>query len=125
MEILEAMIGSENTEEEIEQWTENHRAIVVIYDVRIEEIKNIIFTLKIERKADNTKQEERRIQRGLEEERRILEMQMEMKKKEEKKKEYSLLNDCKFSKAKLRKLVITKFDGTHFDWFRFWNQFKS
>ena len=125
MEILEAMIGSENTEEEIEQWTENHRAIVVIYDVRIEEIKNIIFTLKIERKADNTKQEERRIQRGLEEEKRILEMQMEMKKKEEKKKEYSLLNDCKFSKAKLRKLVITKFDGTHFDWFRFWNQFKS
>ena len=125
MDILEAMIGNENTEEEIEQWTENHRAIVVIYDVRIEEIKNIIFTLKIERKADNTKQEERRIQRGLEEERRILEMQMEMKKKEEKKKEYSLLNDCKFSKAKLRKLVITKFDGTHFDWFRFWNQFKS
>ena len=125
MEILEAMIENENTEEEIEQWTENHRAIVVIYDVRIEEIKNIIFTLKIERKADNTKQEERRIQRGLEEERRILEMQMEMKKKEEKKKEYSLLNDCKFSKAKLRKLVITKFDGTHFDWFRFWNQFKS
>ena len=125
MEILEAMIGNENTEEEIEQWTENHRAIVVIYDVRIEEIKNIIFTLKIERKADNTKQEERRIQRGLEEEKRILEMQMEMKKKEEKKKEYSLLNDCKFSKAKLRKLVITKFDGTHFDWFRFWNQFKS
>ena len=125
MEILEAMIGNENTEEEIEQWTENHRAIVVIYDVRIEEIKNIIFTLKIERKADNTKQEERRIQRGLEEERRILEMQMEMKMKEEKKKEYSLLNDCKFSKAKLRKLVITKFDGTHFDWFRFWNQFKS
>ena len=97
MEILEAMIGNENTEEEIEQWTENHRAIVVIYDVRIEEIKNIIFTLKIERKADNTKQEERRIQRGLEEERRILEMQMEMKKKEERekeeqKKEYSFGN---------------------------------
>ena len=50
MEILEAMIGNENTEEEIEQWTENHRAIVVIYDVRIKEIKNIIFTLKIEEK---------------------------------------------------------------------------
>ena len=66
----------------------------------------------------------------LEEGRRILEMQMEVKKKEEgekeeKKKEYSLLNDCKFSKTKLPKLVITKFDGTHFDWFRFWNQFES
>ena len=57
-------------------------------------------------------------------------MQMELKKKEErekeeKKKEYSLLNNCKLSEAKLPKLVITMFDGTHFDWFRFWNQFES
>ena len=28
MEILEAMIENENTEEEIQQWTENHRAAV-------------------------------------------------------------------------------------------------
>ena len=34
-------------------------------------------------------------------------------------------NDCKFSKTKLPKLVITKFDGTHFDCFRSWNQFES
>ena len=50
-----------------------------------------------------------------------------MKKKEErdkekKKKEGSLLKDYNFSETKL---VITKFDGTHFDWFRFWNQFES
>ena len=49
---------------------------------------------------------------------------MEMKKKEEKEKEEKknkdkLLNDCKFSKTKLPTLVITKFDGTHFGWFRF------
>ena len=115
MEVLEAMIGNENTEEKIEQWTKNHRAVVVIYNVRIAEIGNRIFTLKRERKADNAKQEERRSQRRLEEERRILEMQMEMKKKEEKKKEYSLLNHCKFSKTKVPKLVITKFDLIHFD----------
>ena len=39
-------------------------------------------------------------------------MQMEVKKKEEgekeeKKKEYSLLNDCKFSKTKLPKLLLS------------------
>ena len=56
-------------------------------------------------------------------------MQMEVKKKEERKKEekkeeYSLLNYCSFSKTKLPKLVITKFGGTHFDWFRFWNKFE-
>ena len=27
--------------------------------------------------------------------------------------------------VKLPKLVITKFDGTSLDWFRFWNQFES
>ena len=36
-----------------------------------------------------------------------------MKKKEER------------EKAKFPKLVITKFDGTYFDWFRFCNQFAS
>ena len=49
----------------------------------------------------------------------------EEREKEEKRKEDSLLNDCKVSKTKLPKLVITKFDGTHLDWFRFWNQFES
>ena len=87
---------------------------------------------KREKEIDDAEHKERRIQRRLEEERRILEMQMEPKKKEErekeeKRKEYSLLNDCKFSKTKLSKLVITKFDVivTHVDWFRFWNQFES
>ena len=37
MEILEAMIENKNNEEEIEQWTENHRAAVAIYDAPIEE----------------------------------------------------------------------------------------
>ena len=71
MEILEAMIENENTEEEIEQWTENHRAAVAIYDAQIEKIKNSIITLR-EKEADDAEQEERRIQRRLEEERRIL-----------------------------------------------------
>ena len=77
------MIENGNTEEEIEQWTENHRAAVAIYDAPIEEIENRITTLKREKEADDAEQEERRIQRRLEEERRILEILMEVKKKEE------------------------------------------
>ena len=49
MEILEAMTEKGNTEEEIEQWTENHRAAVAIYDAQIEEIENRIVALKRER----------------------------------------------------------------------------
>ena len=86
--------------------------------------------MKRGKEFDVAEQEKRRIQRRLAEESRILEMQMEMKKKEErekeeKKKEDVNLNDYKFSKTKLPKLVIIMFDGTHFDLFRFWNQFKS
>ena len=106
MEILEAMIENENTKEEIEQWAEKHRAAVAIYDTPFEEIENRIVTLKREKEAYDAEQKERRNQRRLEEEKRILETQMEMKKKEErekegKKKEDSLLNDSKFSKTKL------------------------
>ena len=76
MEILEAMIENENTEEEIEQWTENHRATVAMRDTPIEEIGNRLITLNKEKEADDAEQGERIIQRRLEEERRILEMQI-------------------------------------------------
>ena len=130
MEILEAMIENKNTEKKIEQWAENHRVAVATYNAPIEEMENRIITLKREKEAVDAEQEQRKIKRILEEERRILEMQIKMKKKRERekekmKKEYRLLNDYKFSKTKLPKLVITKFGGTHFDWLRFWNQFDS
>ena len=44
-------------------------------------------------------------------------MRKQFEKKEGKKKEYS--------EAKLSKLVISKFEGTALDWFRFWNQFET
>ena len=80
------MIESENTEEEVEQWTGNHRAAVEIYDAPIDEIENRIVSLKREKEADEAEHEERRIQRRLEEEWGILEMQLVMKKKEEREK---------------------------------------
>ena len=70
-----------NTEEEIEQWTEKHRAAAAIYDTPFEEIENRIVTLKREKEAYDAEQKERRNQRRLEEEKRLLETQMEMKKK--------------------------------------------
>ena len=83
MENLEAKIKNKNTEEKIEQWTENHRVANAIYDAPIEEIKNRMVTLKRDReKKDNdAEREKRKTQRRSKEERRILEIQMEMKKK--------------------------------------------
>ena len=56
METLKVMIENENTEEEIEQWTENHRAAIAIYDAPIEEIESRIVTLKREKEARHAEQ---------------------------------------------------------------------
>ena len=87
MEILETMIKNEHTEEKLGQLTEKHTAAVAVYDAAIEQIESKIVTLKREKQIYDAEKEERRIQRRLEEERRILEIQMEVKNKEE-----SLLN---------------------------------
>ena len=74
---------------------EKHRAAVAIYNAPIEQIENRIATLKRGKEAYDTKQEERWIQRRLEEERIILEMQMEMKKEEEREKGEKKKEDIK------------------------------
>ena len=67
--------------------TIDDRSAVAIYDGEIEEMENRIVTLKRDKEAYDAGQEERKIQRWLEEDKRILEMPMQMKKKEEREKE--------------------------------------
>ena len=63
--------------------------------------------------------------RRMEEEVKIEEMKMEMKKKGfEFSRDEIEKSDEKVS-VKLPKLKITKFEGTALDWFRFWNQFET
>ena len=87
MEILEAIVKIKNNEEEIEQWTEKHRAAVAIYDAPIEETENRIVIFKRQKELYDADQEERRIQRRLEEERRILDEDEEGRRGGDKRKE--------------------------------------
>ena len=76
---------------------------------------------KIRSKVDQ--EQEENFRRRYEEEMRLEEMRMEMRRKyvnSEEKKSASESN-----KVKLPKLVILKFEGTALDWFRFWNQFET
>ena len=69
--------------------------------------------------------EEERFSRRMEEEVKIEEMKMEMKKKGfEFSRDEIVKSDEKVS-VKLPKLKITKFEGTTLDFFRFWNQFET
>ena len=69
--------------------------------------------------------QEERFRRRMEEEVKIEEMKMEMKKKGfEFSRDEIVKSDEKVS-VKLPKLKITKFEGTTLDFFRFWNQFET
>ena len=69
--------------------------------------------------------QEERFRRRMEEEVKIEEMKMEMKKKGfEFSRDEIVKSDEKVS-VKLPKLKITKFEGTTLEWFRFWNQFET
>ena len=50
---------------------------------------------------------------------------MEIEREFEKKLEEDKSKSAKEKGAKLPKLTITKFQGTHLDWLRFWNQFET
>ena len=69
--------------------------------------------------------QEERFRRRMEEEVKIEEMKMEMKKKgSEFSRDEIEKSDEKVS-VKLPKLKVTKFEGTALDWFWFWNQFET
>ena len=73
------------------------------------------------------KEEEKRMQRRLEEERRIQEMNAEMKKLKKTEGRRGSREDE--VRVELPKLVIAsqagQFEGTHLNWFRFWNQYET
>ena len=90
----------------------------------------------IESLNEQTAREARQVEQKMEDQRRKQlheieisheEKKLELRRKYEKKMEESQSKSMKEDKqsVKLPKLVITKFQGTHLDWQRFWNQFKT
>ena len=69
--------------------------------------------------------EEGRFRRRMEEEVKIEEMKMGMKKKGFEFSRDEIVKSDEKLRVKLPKLKITKFEGTALDWFRFWNQFET
>ena len=75
-----------------------------------------------ERRQENAEQT-RKLEIRLEEERAIEDMRSRVRIKKEWVNNLNKITNSE-TKAKLPKLVITKFKGMHIDWFRFWNQFE-
>ena len=97
------------------------------FDYVVNRLKSEIFKME-KKEVAKAKHEENIIQeemfrRRMQEELKIYEMKLQMKSREYESRD-KFGNEERVN-VKLPKLVITKFDGTSLDWFRFWKQFES
>ena len=125
--VQELMINEREDSKAIDEFTAKIEGGMARFDAVVSELEKSVKQLndgeqaKIRSKVDQ--EQEENFRRRCEEEMRLEEMRMEMRRKyvnSEEKKSASESN-----KVKLPKLVILKFEGTALDWFRFWNQFET
>ena len=125
--VQELMISESEESKEIDEFTMKIKEDMTRFDGVISELEKSVKRLndgeqaKVRSKVDQD--QEGNFRRRYEEEMRLEEMRMEMRKKyvdSEGKNSASESN-----KVKIPKLVIAKFEGTALDWFRFWNQFET
>ena len=85
-------------------------------DILMDGIESKLRSFKKIEKKNATEQEEERMDF------KITKIHLHVKKKEEDK---VIVSNCIALKVKLPKSVIVRFNNTHINWFRFWNQFES
>ena len=115
--------------EEIRKWTREIEEEVAEFDGVVEDVRMAAENLRgkalQEARDEEEKKEEEKRKRRYEDEIKLQEAKMAAKLEFEKKMEEARSKSLKESGAKLPKLIITKFQGTHLDWQRFWGQFET
>ena len=111
----------------LQEWSCVMEEKMACFDDAVDKLNSAISNVEKEEGA-KAKHEENIIQeemfrRRMQEELKIYEMKLQMKSKEYESRD-KFGNEERVN-VKLPKLVITKFDGTSLDWFRFWKQFEN
>ena len=131
VEVQERRIQEGDEIDEIQAWSLDVEKRLEEFDETMDLLRNAIESLN-----EQTSREARQIEQKMEDQRRKQlheieinheEKKLELRRKYEKKMEESQFRSMKEDKqsVKLPKLVIMKFQGTHLDWQRFWNQFET
>ena len=129
--ITRIYVEEEKDLEEIRKWKKSVDDKLEPFEPVIEELENSIKELQNqELKAAKEKEaqmeqeiRQRQHEEEIKREKAILQLKQNFEKKSDTGKQKP--ESTTVSKAKLLKLVITKFQGTHIDWQRFWNQFEA
>ena len=137
LQVVEEMFKSSDSEENIGDWNDEIEKQIGEVDTRVTYINERLASLKLEQDTKTQESEKEIKARDREEQLRFERAQLEQKlefeqKIEEAKKNYTTKSEAKASPApnegvrtKLPKLTITKFNGTHTDWLRFWNIYEA
>ena len=125
LEIIEEKISNDEDESAIDIWSEDLETKLAGYKTNIDEISAKITATKEnieeEKRQKNLQEEESRLKRIYDEEKHREQMRSEIRQAQRKGDETTTTT----TKAKLPKLVITKFKGTYLDWTRFWAQIQT
>ena len=138
LQVVEEKFKASDSEEDIAQWSQEIEQQVAQVDTQVTNINEHLASLKLEEgsKAQESENELKAKEREdqLRFEKAQLEQKLEYERKiEETKKNYATKSsEAKASPAasegvrtKLPKLTITKFNGSHTDWLRFWNIYEA
>jgi hypothetical protein len=126
IEVQQIRIEKGDAAEGNREWSLDIESKVSGFEEVVDEIKETITRehTKVKNEEEEIEKEKRRLH--FEEDLKFEETKLEMKQEYEKKMEEARMKSAtKGNNAKLPKLVITKFQGTHLDWQRFWGQFET
>ena len=119
--VQEMMIENSAKEEAIDKWTAELDEKLEKMEQPITDIEEAIKNCERRESIEEKNQEEQRFERKIREEKQIEEMRQEFQKSSR----IRRVDNNKDAKCELPKLVISEFNGTHIDYFRFWNQFET
>ena len=114
--VQKIIVFNEEQMENFEEWSNQLEERVLRYDVLVDKFTKELRTTMIEEEdQENEEKFRRRMEEKLE--------------TEKKKKSYEMTRETvpekTYENIKLTKFIITKFEGTHIDWFGFWDRYES
>ena len=128
-EVQELMISEGVADEVVDEWMNITDEKMMRYHEVIDRMQSCLEDLQKKKEAETRKKEdekqEERFRRRMEEELEIEKKKLEIQKKGYEMREEKIVREERSKIVKLPRLHITKFEGTHIDWFRFWNQYQA
>ena len=115
------MIESKAKEEVIDKWTAELDEKLEKMEQTMADIEEAMKIWERRKSIEEKHQEKQRFERRIREEQQIEEMRSELQKSSR----IRGKDNNKDPKCKLPHLVISQFNDTHIDYFRFWNQFET